>query len=157
MMKKILSCISVSKFLITTGFNNDDGQIKKSEILDFSEKNKYQCADWVDYPIDVYDATGGLVGQVPVICGGVSYSYGYIDDCYKVTGNKAVFLGKMTTKRYAAASVVLNNTVLWVTGGWIEETILSTSLLSSTELVYSNGTISNGNSGCKSLKLHTPH
>ena len=148
MMKKILSCIAVSKFLITTGVSNDRW-IKKSEILDLSDQKKFQCADWLDYPIDVYAATGGLVGQVPVICGGnrgYGFSNGYKDECYKVTGNKAVFLGKMKTKRGYAASVVLNDTVLWVTGGWNGFT------LSSTELVYSNGSISNGNSGCRSLK-----
>ena len=153
MMKKILSCIAVSKFLITTGKTTGYDYIKKSEILDISDQKKFQCADWVDYPIGVYGATGGLVGQVPVICGG--WSSGYIDDCYKVTGNKAVFLGKMKTKRYAAASVVLKNTVLWVTGG--KDGIYDSSLLSSTEFIHLNGTISNGNSGCRSLKLHTPH
>ena len=147
MMKKILSCIAVSKFLITTGGTTGYAKVKKSEILDFSEKNEFQCADWVDYPIDVYDATGGLVGQVPVICGGDSGDSLFHDECYKVTGNKAVFLGKMKTKRYAAASVVLNDSVLWVTGGF------NGIRLSSTEFIYSNGMISNGNSGCRSFDI----
>ena len=156
MMKKILSCIAVSKFLITIGERASLDYVKKSEILDFSEKNKYQCADWVDYPIDVHAATGGLVGQVPVICGGFFGVYDdphFVDDCYKVTANKAVLLGKMKTKRRSAASVVLNDSVLWVTGGQNH----NSKAQSSTELVYSNGTISNGNSGCRRLELHSPH
>ena len=98
-------------------FPTSDDYVKKSEVHEFSDQKKFQCADWLDYPIDVYVATGGLVGQVPVICGGESSSFVYHDECYKVTGNKAVFLGKMKTKRRYAASVVLNDSVLWVTGG----------------------------------------
>ena len=127
--------------MTSVGYTTD--HVRKSEILEISEKNKFQCSDWVDYPMDVWGATGGLVGSMPIICGGRT--------CYNVTANKAVLLGKMKTKRRSAASVVLNDSVLWVTGGW------NGIRLSSTELVYSNGTISNGNLGCRSLKLHTPH
>ena len=125
--------------------------VTKSEIVDLSDKNKFQCPDWVDYPIYGYGATGGLVDQVPVICGGNSKD-GYRNDCYNVTANEAVLLGKMKEEREFAASVVLNNSVLWVTGGKGVR-----GFLSSTEFIHLNGTISNGNSGCRGLKLHTPH
>ena len=115
MMKKILSCIAVSKFLITTGRTTSQEKVKKSEILDLSDKNKFQCADWLDYPIDLYGATGGLVDQVPVICGG--WSHVDFDDCYKITAKQANFVFKMSTARYEAASVMINNTLLWITGG----------------------------------------
>ena len=84
--------------------------------------------------------------KVPVICGG----YIYLDDCINVTANKAVLLGKMKKEREFAASVVLNNSVLWVTGGKNVR-----GFLSSTEFIHLNGTISYGNSGYRSLKLHT--
>ena len=111
-----------------------------------SDKNKFQCADWLDYPIDLYGATGGLVDQVPVICGG--WSHVDFDDCYKITANKAVFLGKMKNKRQYAASVVVNNSVLWVTGG-----INDGATLSSTDYINLHGTNSEGNSGYGSFKM----
>ena len=122
-------------------------RVKKSEILDLSETNRFQCLDWVDYPIGIQRATGGLVGDLPVICGGWS-GIDAIDECYKVTANKAVLLGKMTTKRASAASVVMND-FLWVTGGLIKDNEWNTGwhFLTSTNFVYLNGSIQEGNSG----------
>ena len=103
----------------------------------------FQCPDWVEYPIDVYYATGGLVGKEAVICGG---GFPTTDECYKITANKAVMVGKMNTERYYAASVVINSTTLWVTGGDFE----NDNYLSSTEFVnLEKGSIEGGNSGCK--------
>ena len=42
----------------------------KSEIIDLSELGNYICPDWVDHPIRVYGATGGLLRSAPVVCGG---------------------------------------------------------------------------------------
>ena len=42
----------------------------KSEIIDLSELGNYICPDWVDHPIGVYRATGGLLRSAPVVCGG---------------------------------------------------------------------------------------
>ena len=104
---------TVSKFLITTGWGG--GKIvTKSEIIDLSELGNYQCPDWVDYPIEVDGATGGLLGTIPIICSG---EYPVTDECYKITAKEAVLVVKMTTKRWGAASVTINSTSLWITGG----------------------------------------
>ena len=137
--------LTVSKFLITTGLGNGD-IVTKSEIIDLSEVGKYQCSNWIDYPIDVDQATGGLLGTNAVVCGG----YPATDECYKITSKQAIKLGQMNTKRYYAASVTINSNTLWVTGGWDDGT------LSSTEFVYLNGAIQAGNSGCKLLKMTHP-
>ena len=89
---KILSCITVSKFLIATGlttgrYYGDQNYVTKSKILDFSEEKNFQCLDWIDYPMDAYRVSGGLVGNIAVICG----EY----ECYKVIQNNTVLLGKM--------------------------------------------------------------
>ena len=84
----------------------------------------------------------GLLKQVPVICGGYS-NFHYFDECYKVTANKAVLLGKLSSKRKLAASVVINNYKLWITGGSFGNP------LSSTEFIHLSGTISIGISGWK--------
>ena len=114
----------------------------KSEILDFSEEKNFQCFDWVDYPIGIFRVVGGLVGNIAIICGGSSGDRH--DECYQVTSNKAVPLGKMTTNRSGAASVVINNDVLWITGGFN---------LSSTDFLYLNGTVTEGNSGGRRSKM----
>ena len=122
--------------MTSVGYTTD--HVRKSEILEISEKTKFQCSDWVDYPMDVWGATGGLVGSIPIICGGRT--------CYNITANKAVLLGKMTSMRQSAASVVINNKLLWVTGGY----------QSSTDFIHLNGTISKGNSGCRRSKMTKP-
>ena len=138
---------TVSKFLITTGRTGLSGFVTESEMIDLSESGNYQCSNWIDYPIGVQRATGGLVGDLAVICGGWS-GIDAIDECYKVTANKAVLLGKMTTKRAFAASVVIND-FLWVTGGWIKDNEWNTGwhFLTSTNFVYLNGSIQKGNLG----------
>ena len=108
--------MAVSKFLITTGMTTNTDYVTKSEILDFSEENNFQCFDWFDYPIGIFRVVGGLIGNIAVICGGNSGDRN--DECYEVTSNKVVPFGKMTTKRSGAASVVINNDVLWITGGF---------------------------------------
>ena len=145
---KILSCITVSKFLIATGlttgrYYGDQNYVTKSKILDFSEEKNFQCLDWIDYPMDAYRVSGGLVGNIAVICG----EY----ECYKVIQNNTVLLGKMKSKRYGAASVVINNVILWIIGGRYNENYLST-----TELLHLNGTVSEGNSGGRCSKMTNP-
>ena len=100
---------------MTDGYNG----ATLSEIIDLSCSGYHRCPDWVDYPLDVFGATGGLLEHVPLICGGYSNSE-YFDECYKVTANRAVLIGTMLSKRYGAASVVINHSTLWVTGGYNE-------------------------------------
>jgi hypothetical protein len=139
--------LTVSKFLITTGLG-DGGRVTKSEIIDFSEVGKYQCSNWIDYPIGVDDATGGLLGTNAVVCGG----HPATDECYKITSKQTIKFGQMNTKRYYAASVTINSNTLWVTGGRDDEW----NDLSSTKFVYLNGVIQAGNSGCIMLKMTSP-
>ena len=40
-----------------------------------------------------------------------------LDECYKITAKQANFVFKMSTSRFEAASVMVNNTLLWITGG----------------------------------------
>ena len=97
-------------------------------MIDLSELGNYQCFDWVDYPIPVYGATGGLLGSNPVVCGG----WPYTDECYKISAKKADLVVKMTTKRGNVASVTINGTLLWITGG----ADASNNYLSSTEFIH---------------------
>ena len=56
--------------------------------------------------------TGGLIGNTAIICGG----YG-VDICYGLTSEKTTFVTHMSVWRWFAASIVINDNILWVTGG----------------------------------------
>ena len=64
--------ITVSKFLVTSGSceNDWDCWTHKSEVIDLSNSGSYMCPDWVDYPDYIHGATGGLIGNKAVVCGG---------------------------------------------------------------------------------------
>ena len=122
--------ITVSKFLITTG-EGDNGKITKSEVIDLSISGNFHCDDWVDYPIGIAYAVGGLLGATPVVCGG----WPYTDKCYKLTAKNAELVATMTIARADSVSVTINGTKLWITGGFGARTS------SSSEFVQLNGTM----------------
>ena len=89
------------------------------------------CNNWPDFPISVAGATGGLIGDTVIICGGNK-----IDECYSLTSEKATLVTHMSVWRYSAASIVINDNTLWVTGG-----NSNNGLLASTEYVKMTGTM----------------
>jgi hypothetical protein len=100
---------------VTTG-RGSDGTQTTSEIVDLTVKGNNKCNNWPHFPIDVYGATGGLIGDTVIICGGYDDS-GYIDECYSLTSEKATLVTHMSVGRGFPASIVLNDNTLWVTGG----------------------------------------
>ena len=81
------------------------------------------------FPIKVYGATGGLVGQTPFICGGWSTS-GTSKACYTLLENgswKEDKVAALNTARWKAAhgSLVINDQLL-VAGGEDSSRILNT-------------------------------
>ena len=74
------------------------------------------CNNWPDFPIGVDGATGGLIGDTVIICGG--FDTWYVDECYSLTSEKATLVTHMSVGRQFAASIVLNDNTLWVTGGY---------------------------------------
>ena len=119
---------TVSKFLITTGLNKD-GYLRSSEIVDLTIKGGNQCNNWPDIPWSSHISTASLLGNTPMMCG----LYG----CYSLDRNKPPVLMHLPPNRDSAASIVLNGTTLWITGGYIE--ILNK--LASTEFVTTTGTL----------------
>ena len=88
-------------------------------------KGGNKCNNWPDFPIGVEGATGGLIGDTVIICGG--YDGGsYVDECYSLTSEKATLVTHMSVGRYSAASIVLNDNTLWVTGGYYYGSLAST-------------------------------
>ena len=85
-------------------------------MIDLSIKDSSKCNDWAEFPKNALGATGGLIQDVVVICGG-----GVIDDssdeCYSLNARKASLVTHMSAKRKYAASLVVNKTSMWITGG----------------------------------------
>ena len=75
------------------------------------------CNNWPHLPIGVWYATGGLIGDNVIICGGEDSDWNYVDECYSLTSEKATLVTHMSVGRRYAASIVLHDNTLWVTGG----------------------------------------
>jgi hypothetical protein len=108
----------LTKVLVTTG--TDVGS-KKIEILDLDDPtNVCQPSFLADYPFDaVWGASGGLLtNNNALICGGWG-SESNLDDCFAINENGIKNGSRMIQPRSNAASVVLNSTTLWLTGGWL--------------------------------------
>ena len=73
--------------------------------------------NWPDFPISVYEATGGLIGDSVIICGGWDNGYNTVNECYSLTSEKATIVTHMSVGRSSAASIVINDNTLWITGG----------------------------------------
>ena len=113
---------TVSKFLITTGWN-DNGLPRDSKMLDLSIKGGSNCKDWAELPKNVVAATGGVIQGKAIVCGGYNYDLSEsVNECYSLNGKTATFITQMSAKRYYAASLVIDKTKLWVTGGWSSDT-----------------------------------
>ena len=61
-------------------------------------------------------ATGGLLQNSPIVCGGYDVQSNESQDCV-VIGQPEIEM-KMIEKRNYAASVALNQSTLWIVGGW---------------------------------------
>ena len=84
-------------------------------MVDLTVKEGSMCS-WPDFPIAVHSATGGLIGNTVIICGGTD-GQTIFDECYSLTFEEANLVTQMSVGRYHAASIVLNESTLWVTGG----------------------------------------
>ena len=129
---------SVSNFLVvTSGWNGR--RLRDTETLSIG--NNDEPPQYPFHPRELSDATGGFIGEDFVTCGGIDSTTGKIirtEYCYKL-GIGAFAM--MTTVRFRAASIVLEDEfALWVLGG-IDRNY---NTLSSTEIVYKDGRTERG-------------
>ena len=102
------SSVHAEKLLVTSGYQTF-GFFKETQIIDL-DYNSQVCQDGIPYPLEVYGAVGGLVGEKPVVCGGLPEN----SDCY-ILDEKWTRI-TVISGRYHAASVQLASGV-WITGG----------------------------------------
>ena len=89
-----------------------DGFQTTSEIVDLTITGGNMCENWQNFPLSIVGATGGIIGNTIMICGG-----GNSDECYSLTSQEATLVTHMSVERRYASSIVLDETTLWVTGG----------------------------------------
>ena len=109
----VLVSITDTKYLMITGLYDEN---EKMEVLDGSTNVTSVCASSShQYPLDIFDATGALVGNKIIVCGG---GYPRTSSCYEFShDHNWKILGEMNTKRIGSASIPIPNG-LWVTGGY---------------------------------------
>ena len=118
---------------------NGNQQPRLCQVVDLMSTRT--CNALSNYPIKATFSHGGMIGDVPVICGGWFRSY--TSECYAhdVSHDAWKLLARMTTERARHASVVVGE-ALWLTGGRAYKPSLT--VLASTEYVFLNGTVVQG-------------
>jgi hypothetical protein len=105
--------------LVTTG--DPRSTSVKSEVIDLQDPSNI-CQTLEDYPIAVHSAVGGFLNQGdPLVCGG----YPATNVCHVV--NQPGQSSEMLEERTWSASLTLNSSHLWVTGGRNGNVLLQTS------------------------------
>ena len=119
-MTTLTDCENGHFVLVTTGEPFSVGQ--KTEVIDMKNSN-FKCPGLPDYPMEMAYGVGGLIGKVPLICGGHkgyfrNSSREFYDDCYKLQQKQWVRAGKLTQARsqMGSGNVVIDNH-LFVSGG----------------------------------------
>merc|ERR1719245_1028931 len=95
---------SGTKVLITTGYDRSRSSyaVQNTEIVDLEDAS-FKCTV-SQFPIGVAGATGGLVGDTPLICGGALRGRQYHKSCYslKEDGDWKLESSLNTARGYAA-------------------------------------------------------
>ena len=87
-----------------------------TEVIDITDESKV-CNNLGDFPVLVSWATGGLVDEKPIVCGGVDATPTYKKECYILEDNIWKLLTSLNEPRTAASGTILNGDHLWITGG----------------------------------------
>ena len=102
-----------------TGEEPENG--RKTEVIDLIDPNNH-CTT-IDFPFDLYDANGGLLGtDLPIVCGGDSGGGKSEAQCYVLRSRKFTPLMELkdATKDMGLGSVVVNGSLM-IVGGYTTE------------------------------------
>ena len=130
--------------LVATGNDQDlssnSDPVNSCEVIDMVNSTKL-CSNLPAYPLTLKQAAGQVLDSIPIIIGGhysVLYDTGYHDQVYKFDNisNTWQQLGTLSKPRSMHASVIMDGGI-WIIGGY-------NSPGTSTEIIYSDGTITAG-------------
>ena len=114
--------------------SDNSDPVNACEVIDMANSGTL-CSNLPNYPKTLKQAAGLVLDSIPIIIGGHTP---YVKDVYKFDklSNSWQQLGKLTKARSMHASVIMNGGI-WIIGGF-------NSPGTSTEIIYSNGTITAG-------------
>ena len=72
--------------MLTTGRTLVPSDSAASEVVNVLDSSS-TCQSIPDYPVAVHQASGGILDNVPVVCGGGSDDHGMQSTCYKLEKN----------------------------------------------------------------------
>ena len=128
--------ISGSLILVATGLGPWGGSQNYVGAID--PKSTASCSSLPSYPLSITYSVGGILNNAPLFCGGyVSSTDTVHSECYIHENNSNTWRlhANLKTKRYFSRIAPMNGG-LWLIGGYNNG-----QRLSSTELVYPNGTV----------------
>jgi len=118
----VANCNEGHFVLITSGVPYSNG--RRTEILNL-KNHKFTCPGLPDYPIEMAYGAGGMIGIVPLICGGQKGNFGSITfyaDCYTLRGRQWIKNGSLDQPRtkMGTGTIAMNN-ALFINGGVFDE------------------------------------
>ena len=112
------------RYLVATG----KGSGEKAEILDLSDPTMSSTKSCLSEDISYrYGSAGGMLGTIPVICGGKDANANFLKKCLLYGKSQTI---TMDSKRYYPSSVALNNSMIWILGGYNGARLSSTEFIS---------------------------
>ena len=76
----------IGLILLTTGRTLAPADSAASQVVNVLDSSS-TCQSIPDYPVAVHQASGGILDNVPIVCGGGSADHGMQSTCYKLDKN----------------------------------------------------------------------
>ena len=109
----------------------------KSEVIDLNSEDT-GCEEVDDFPLQISRAVGALLGDHPVVCGGLDLVTNIVSNkCYKLENTKQYTEFATMQKPRFYAGIIPHEKGLWITGG--RDETASGNIWKSTEFILSSG------------------
>jgi len=132
-----------SLIMVATGSNWLNYRTNYKDLVQVVDLNSNTlCSNLQKFPSAIEEATGAVLNNIPIICGGQDNRGEYQNSCfaYEKSSQSWLLHAKMKNRRYGASTTVING-ALWVSGG--RDTPNGDEFASS-EYIYPNGTVTEG-------------
>ena len=122
-MTSVTDCDHGQFMLVSTGYPYLQGQ--NTEVLDMKNP-RFTChGNLPDYPMEMSNGEGTMIGNIPLICGGQSGHWSnktrvFYDQCYKLQDKQWIKSESLRQARATAGALIFNKSFL-VSGGVIGE------------------------------------
>ena len=134
------------------------GSATETEVIDLADSNMKCTSSYGKLEAERQWPVGGLIRNTPILCGGQDLNKKVYDSCILFGQNQTSF--KMNEKRFRSASVMLNETTLWIMGGSASDymTLISTEFITLDSDTSINGpSLPRGMDNFCAIKYNTSH